>query len=66
MLPGGLEKQIPYWPSAWPKDWNCEFKLNAPYKTTIEGNVANGRVVDLKVTPQSRRQDVIVVRKEAR
>jgi len=49
---------------AWPKDWNCEFKLHAPYKTTIEGKVKDGKVVDLKVTPKSRRKDVVVVGEE--
>ena len=44
---------------AWPKDWNAEFKLHAPYKTVIEGRVENGKLVDLNVTPESRRKDVI-------
>ncbi len=44
---------------AWPKDWNAEFKLHAPYKTVVEGKVENGVLVDLKVTPESRRADVV-------
>ena len=44
---------------AWPKDWNAEFKLHAPYKTVVEGKVENGELVDLKVTPESRRADVV-------
>ena len=46
---------------AWPKDWNCNFKLHAPYNTTVEGRVENGEVKDLVVTPASRRADVEVV-----
>lgn len=46
---------------AWPKDWNAEFKLHAPYKTIIEGRVENGTLVEMKVTPESRAKDVINV-----
>lgn len=44
---------------AWPEDWSADFKLHAPYNTTIKGRVENGKVVDLKVTPESRRKDII-------
>ena len=43
---------------AWPEDWNAEFKLHAPYQTVLEGRVENGKVVELKVTPESRSGDV--------
>jgi len=46
---------------AWPKDWTADFKLHAPYQTTIEGHVANGKIVRLRVTPDSRAKDVLVV-----
>jgi hypothetical protein len=45
---------------AWPKDWNASFKLHAPKNTTLEGRVENGKVTDLKVTPESRRKDVVL------
>ncbi|MDD7983996.1 DUF5703 domain-containing protein [Lentisphaera marina] len=45
---------------AWPKDWNAEFKLHAPYKTTIQGRVENGKLVELKVSPKSRMKDVVM------
>lgn len=48
---------------AWPNDWNAEFKLHAPYQTTIEGRVVNGEVVDLKVTPKSREKDVLCIKR---
>lgn len=45
---------------AWPKDWNATFKLHAPYKTVIEGQVVNGKITKLKVTPKSRTKDVVM------
>lgn len=44
---------------AWPKDWNCHFRLHAPFRTTVEGWVVDGRLQDLTVTPAERRQDVV-------
>ena len=45
---------------AWPKGWDVSFKLHAPRRTVIEGKVKNGRLSELKVTPRSRRKDVVV------
>ena len=45
---------------AWPKDWNCDFKLHAPRNTTVEGRVENGEVRNLVVTPPARRKDVVI------
>ena len=39
---------------AWPKYWDTSFKLHAPHRTTIEGRISNGELVDQKVTPESR------------
>ena len=47
---------------AWPEDWDVDFKLHAPYKTTVEGTVKDGEIVKLKVTPESRSKDVAVMR----
>jgi hypothetical protein len=47
---------------AWPEDWTADFKLHAPYQTTVEGHVENGKITNLKVTPQSRAGDVVVSR----
>jgi hypothetical protein len=43
---------------AWPKEWDADFKLHAPYQTVVEGRIRGGKVVDLTVTPQERRKDV--------
>ena len=45
---------------AWPKNWKASFKLHAPKNTTVEGRVENGKVSDLKVTPETRRKDVVI------
>jgi hypothetical protein len=45
---------------AWPKDWDADIKLHAPYNTIVEVVVKNGKITDLKVTPSSRLKDVIV------
>lgn len=49
---------------AWPKEWgNVEFKLNAPYNTTVQGKVVNGKLTNLLVTPASRLADVVYMSK---
>lgn len=45
---------------AWPKEWDASFKLHAPYQTIIEGKVENGKVDVIKVTPESRRKDIVI------
>jgi hypothetical protein len=49
---------------AWPQDWNANFKLHAPYQTVVEGRVEAGKLVDLKVSPESRRADVVSLIKQ--
>jgi len=44
---------------AWPKEWDVEFKLRAPYNTTVEGIYRNGEVELLKVKPEWRAENVI-------
>jgi len=46
---------------AWPEGWDLDFRLHAPHRTTIEGRVQKGKLVDMTVTPESRRNDVIVM-----
>ena len=46
---------------AWPPEWDVEFKLHAPQRTTVEGTVRGGKLVALNVTPESRRDDVVVL-----
>ncbi|HXB32774.1 MAG TPA: DUF5703 domain-containing protein [Puia sp.] len=44
---------------AWPAGWDADFKLHAPYSTIVKGQVRNGHLVRLTVTPAARRSDVI-------
>jgi len=46
---------------AWPEEWNVEFKLHAPYSTTIEGQFRNGKIGKLNVIPASRKEDVVII-----
>jgi hypothetical protein len=45
---------------AWPAVWNADFKLDAPYNTTIMGTVKAGKLTSLTVTPPSRRKDIVI------
>ena len=60
MLMQTFGKKILLFP-AWPKDWDVNFKLHAPYQTTIEGVYKNGKVESLKVIPESRRADIQIM-----
>ncbi len=57
MLMQTNDKKIYLFP-AWPKEWDVSFKLHAPYQTTVEGVLEQGKVISLKVTPESRSSDV--------
>jgi alpha-L-fucosidase 2 len=45
---------------AWPSDWTGDFKLHAPYNTVVEGQISNGKLTHLTVTPAARRKDVVI------
>lgn len=62
MLLQADDKKI-YLLPAWPKEWDVHFKLHAPYNTTIEAVVKDGKIATLNVTPQSRAGDVIIMGK---
>jgi alpha-L-fucosidase 2 len=49
---------------AWPAGWDADFKLNAPYNTTVEGKVVKGKLTGLKVFPASRLADVVDMSKK--
>jgi hypothetical protein len=44
---------------AFPENWDVSFKLRASFNTTVECEYRDGKVQSLKVTPESRRADVI-------
>jgi hypothetical protein len=44
---------------AWPENWDVSFKLCAAGNTTVECDYKDGKVQRLKVTPESRRGDIL-------
>ncbi|HKZ66357.1 MAG TPA: hypothetical protein VJ111_08390, partial [Chitinophagaceae bacterium] len=54
------DKRILLFP-AWPKDIDVHFKLHAPYNTTVEAELKNGKIVTLKVSPEERKKNVEVM-----
>jgi hypothetical protein len=49
---------------SWPKEWNVNFKLHAPGKTIIEGEYTDGKYRSIKVTPSTRKQDIMQINKD--
>ena len=45
---------------AWPKKWDVRFKLCASRGTTVEAEMKDGQVINVKVTPKARQQDVVL------
>jgi hypothetical protein len=45
---------------AWPEKWDVNFKIHAPENTTVEGEYRSGKITKLKVTPESRRADIVL------
>src|SRR2546425_9715314 len=37
---------------AWPREWDADFRLHAPRQTVVEAKVRDGKVSELRVTPQ--------------
>jgi len=44
---------------AWPEEWNVRFKLHASFNTVVECDYEDGKVRTLRITPESRRMDII-------
>ena len=60
MLMQTVDRKIYLFP-AWPRSWDVSFKLHAPYQTTVEGVLKDGKVTLLKVIPESRESDVEIM-----
>ena len=58
MLLQTVDEKIYLFP-AWPADWNVHFKLHAPYQTTVEASLKEGKLEWLKVVPAHRAKDII-------
>lgn len=57
------DKKILLFP-AWDRNRDVHFKLNAPYNTTVEAELKNGKLINLTVLPASRKNDVQILLKE--
>ena len=44
---------------AWPKDWDVDFKLRAPYETIVRCKYINGELSSVDAAPKSRAADVV-------
>ena len=54
------DKKIFLFP-AWPKNIDVHFKLHAPYNTTVEAEIKDGKMISLKVFPEERKKDVAMM-----
>jgi hypothetical protein len=45
---------------AWPKEWDVEFRLWGPRRTSVEGIWRGGKLEKLTVTPEARRKDLTI------
>ncbi|HEU5164206.1 MAG TPA: hypothetical protein VFU29_01630 [Chitinophagaceae bacterium] len=54
------DKRILLFP-AWPKNIDVHFRLHAPYNTTIEAEVKDGKMILLKVFPEERKKDIVMM-----
>jgi len=48
------EENNVYMMPAWPKEWDVRFKVNGPGNSKIEGVFENGKMVKMKITPESK------------
>ncbi|MSR55795.1 MAG: PKD domain-containing protein [Gemmataceae bacterium] len=44
----------------WTPGWDTDFRLRAPFDTTVEGSIRDNRIERLVVTPPGRRLDVVI------
>jgi hypothetical protein len=59
MLLQDVDDKILLFP-AWPKNIDVHFKLHAPKQTVVEAELKNGKVILLKISPESRRKDIMI------
>jgi len=45
---------------SWPAEWDGDFRVQAPFDTTVEGTIRSNKLVKLLVTPASRRTDLVI------
>ncbi len=45
---------------AWPRGWDVDFKLRAPFRTVVKGRFRKGQLERLSTEPRSRTKDVVI------
>ncbi|WP_258105765.1 DUF5703 domain-containing protein [Marinoscillum sp. MHG1-6] len=60
MLLQTTDDQLLLFPS-WPKEWDVQFKLHAPFNTIIECELKEGKISKLQVTPKEREKDIKIL-----
>lgn len=45
---------------AWPANWDTSFKLHLSKQTILAGKVKNGKLIDWSISPENRKDDVII------
>ena len=45
---------------AWPLSWDIRFRLHATRGTVVDAELKDGRIVNVKVTPKERQQDIVL------
>lgn len=46
---------------SWPSDWDVSFKLHASHNTIVEASLKDGKVTKIKVRPESRLNDIVIL-----
>jgi hypothetical protein len=49
---------------AWPRGWDCDFRVHAPDNTVLTGTVEDGHIASLIVSPPERLADVTILRRD--
>ena len=45
---------------AWPLSWDIRFRLHATRGTVVDAELKDGRIINVKVTPKERQQDIVL------
>jgi len=59
MLVQYVEDQVLLLP-AWPREWDVQFKLHIPQNTVIQCDYRQGQIQSLHITPEHRRQAIVM------
>ena len=58
MLMQEVDDRIYLFP-AWPRDWDVRFRLRASRGTTVEAELRQGKVINVRVTPARPKANIV-------